>query len=88
VAFGRVVRRERERKGWSQADLAGAADVDQAYIGGLERGSRNPTLIRQAEIAQALGVELGKLITAAEREAGKGEPGTRPSPPRRRRGGA
>lgn len=52
--FGHNVRERREALGLSQEGLAHAADLDRTYIGGIERGERNPTLISAVRIAKAL----------------------------------
>ena len=38
VTFGKLVRLERVRRGWRQADLAEKAGVTQAEVSALERG--------------------------------------------------
>ena len=50
----------------SQEALADAAGLDRAYVSGLERGTRNPTLDTMQKIAHALGVPLHDLIEQAE----------------------
>jgi transcriptional regulator with XRE-family HTH domain len=42
---GRNVRRLRIAAGISQAELAERMGVDRAYVGGLELGQRNPTVV-------------------------------------------
>ena len=44
-AFGARVRALRTTKGWSQERLAAEAKLDRTYIGGIERGERNPSLV-------------------------------------------
>jgi transcriptional regulator with XRE-family HTH domain len=62
VIFGRNVRRARQQKGLTQEELAFEAEIDLTYIGGIERGKRNPSLIVMARIADALSVPLMKLL--------------------------
>jgi putative transcriptional regulator len=52
----------REKKGWSQADLARACNKDRQAIEKLENGKVNPTLYTLFEIATALEVSLSKLV--------------------------
>ena len=47
----------------TQERLAFAAELDLTYIGGIERGSRNPSLLVMARIADALEVELVELLS-------------------------
>lgn len=60
---GKNVRRLRTAKGMTQERLAFAAELDLTYIGGIERGSRNPSLLVMARIADALEVELVELLS-------------------------
>ena len=59
---GRNVRRLRQAKGLTQEKLAFAADLDLTYIGGIERGQRNPSLLAMARLAEALGSDIVDLI--------------------------
>jgi len=60
---GRNVRRLRVAAGLSQAALSERVGVDWAYVSGLERGERNPTIITLWHTAKALGVKLQELTT-------------------------
>lgn len=60
--FGRRVRTLRLAKGWSQERLAAEAKLDRTYIGGVERGERNPSLINIFRIAMALRVPMRDLF--------------------------
>ena len=53
--FGRRVRRARTRRGWSQLKLAEKANMNRAYVGGVERGERNVGLLNVNKLALALG---------------------------------
>lgn len=60
--FGKRVRELRQAKGLSQEELAFKAGVHRTYLGGIERGERNPSLRNIAAIAKALGVTLSELF--------------------------
>jgi transcriptional regulator with XRE-family HTH domain len=60
--FGRNVRRLRQQRGLTQEKLAFEAEIDLTYMGGIERGKRNPSLLVMARIADALSVALPKLL--------------------------
>ena len=60
--FGRNVRRLRQQRGLTQEELAFEAEIDLTYMGGIERGKRNPSLLVMARIAEALSVPLPKLL--------------------------
>lgn len=59
---GARLRKVRAAKGWSQEQLAFAAGMDRSYVGGLERGEFNVSLVALAKLAEALGVEVGALV--------------------------
>lgn len=59
---GGNVRRLRKDKGLTQEQLAFEARLDLTYIGGIERGRRNPSVLVLARVADALGAELTELI--------------------------
>jgi transcriptional regulator with XRE-family HTH domain len=64
VAFGRRIRDLRKARGLSQEDLAERAGLHRTYVGGIERGERNPSLVNIGQIAQALGVTVHELFEA------------------------
>ena len=60
--FGGNVRKRREYLGMTQESLAEAAGLDRSYIGGIERGERNPALSAILSLAGALRVAPGALF--------------------------
>ena len=65
-SFGDQVRSLRMRQGVSQEKLAESAGLHRTYLGGVERGERNPTLLTIAKIAQGLNVPLSQLLDAID----------------------
>lgn len=63
--LGRRVRFLRLKAGLSQEDLADACGLDRTYVGGIERGERNPSLKNILKIAGALHVSLPELFPTA-----------------------
>ena len=61
-SFGARVRVLRTTKGWSQERLAAEAKLDRTYIGGIERGERNPSLVNIHRLAKALNVAVRDLF--------------------------
>lgn len=62
VIFGKNVRKIRRQRAFTQEKLAFDAEIDLTYVGGIERGKRNPSLLVMARIARALSVPLSKLL--------------------------
>jgi transcriptional regulator with XRE-family HTH domain len=60
--FGEQVRRLRYAKGVSQERLAQLAGLDRSYMGGVERGARNVSLVNVEKIAKAIGVPISELM--------------------------
>ena len=63
--FGKRVRELRKQKGFSQESLALACGLDRTYVGGVERGERNISLINIHKIAAALRVDTRELFKRA-----------------------
>lgn len=60
--FGERVREHRKSKGLSQERLALECELDRSYIGGVERGERNVSLVNIHKIAKALGIGARELF--------------------------
>jgi transcriptional regulator with XRE-family HTH domain len=60
--FGNRVRELRQKRSWSQEELAHRCQLDRSYIGGVERGERNVSLVNVHKIAKALGVRIRSLF--------------------------
>lgn len=71
--FGRNVRRHRQQLRISQEELAERADLHRTYIGDIERGVRNVSLVNIAKIAAALELPISRLldIENAEKSFGR-----------------
>jgi len=62
VLLGRRIRQLRKLLLMTQEQLGEKADVDYKYLGGIERGERNPSTENLAKIAKALGVKVHELF--------------------------
>ena len=62
ATFGKRVREVRTSKGLSQEALALACELDRTYVGGIERGERNVSLVNIEKIAAGLGVQVRELF--------------------------
>ena len=60
--FGKSVRKLRMERGLSQEKLAFLSNMHRTYIGGIERGERNPSLRNIEAIAKALDIHLSELF--------------------------
>lgn len=60
--FGNNVRRLRKNIGWSQEDLSDKSGLHRTYIGSIEKGGRNVSLINIERIAKALNVKIADLL--------------------------
>ena len=60
--FGLTVKKLRIKNNISQEELAFRADLHRTYIGGIERGERNVSLINIIKISNALQIEPEKLF--------------------------
>ncbi len=61
--FGSRVRQLRGERGLSQEDLAFSCGLDRSYIGSVERGKRNVSLVNIARIAAALALQPRDLLS-------------------------
>jgi transcriptional regulator with XRE-family HTH domain len=59
--LGERIREARKKKGLSQEDLALESEIDRSYIGGVERGIRNPSFKKLCQIAQLIDSDVGHL---------------------------
>lgn len=62
VAFGQRVRELRKEKGFSQEAFADLTGIDRSYMGHIERGEKNLTLTKIYQIANALDVDVSRLL--------------------------
>jgi transcriptional regulator with XRE-family HTH domain len=64
---GENVRKLRLAAGISQAKLAERMGVDRAYISGLEKGERNPTVVTIWHLSKALGAKMRAFFEEQDR---------------------
>jgi transcriptional regulator with XRE-family HTH domain len=69
LKFGMNVRRLRQRAGLSQEELADRSGLHRTYVGGIERGERNPSLTNIVALAVGLRCKFEELFDGLIREA-------------------
>jgi transcriptional regulator with XRE-family HTH domain len=60
--IGKRIREIRTKKSISQEKLANMASIDRAFMGRVERGERNISILRLKKIADVLGVHLKDIF--------------------------
>ncbi|MFH1875662.1 MAG: helix-turn-helix transcriptional regulator [Candidatus Omnitrophota bacterium] len=60
--FGENVKKLRKAKSWSQEELAEKAKLHRTYVGSIERGERNVSLINVQRIANALSMDIKDIL--------------------------
>jgi transcriptional regulator with XRE-family HTH domain len=62
AVFGKNVKVYRNRRGWSQADLAEAANISINFLGDIERGKKWPHPNTLSKLAEALEIKVFELF--------------------------
>lgn len=63
--LGKAIQTRRKQMGYSQEAFALLCGVHRTYMGGIERGERNVSLINIMKIAQALNMTAAELFVLA-----------------------
>lgn len=69
AGLGRAIRNLRDDRSISQEELGFRSGLHRTYVGGIERGERNPSFNNIVKIATALEVEGSELLALGERLA-------------------
>jgi len=73
--LGHVLREARTDNRLSQEELGLRTGVHRNYIGGIERGERNPSVTAIATLADELGLKLSELFARLEDSRADERPG-------------
>lgn len=60
--FGDRIREHRLAAGFSQEELGDASGLHRTYVGHLERGEVNPSLVNILKVSAALGIDAAALV--------------------------
>jgi transcriptional regulator with XRE-family HTH domain len=55
----------------SQEELADACNLDRSYVGGVERGERNVSLLNIASLSEGLQLSISELLRQSEMDGGE-----------------
>ena len=61
-SFGVRLRALRKARGFSQEAFADISGLDRSYVGGVERGERNVSLLNIKKLADALEISVEELF--------------------------
>ncbi len=61
--FGQRIRELRKQKDMTQEQLADKANLHNTYIGTVERGEKNISMINVERVVKALGVSLAEFFS-------------------------
>lgn len=66
VRLGRNLRKAREARGWSQEEMAFKCGVHRTYVGAVERGEYNVTILTLRKLTKSVGITLCDAIRGVE----------------------
>jgi transcriptional regulator with XRE-family HTH domain len=66
ASFGRKLKKLRVTRGLSQERLALEAGINRTYLGGMERGEKNPSLLKIVAVAGVLEVPVTELVSEVQ----------------------
>lgn len=67
TAVTTALRRWRERKGWTLADLHGLTGLSVSHLSLIERGLREPSPQLKVQIARGIGASVAEVFPPQER---------------------
>jgi transcriptional regulator with XRE-family HTH domain len=62
VRFGQRIRKLRERKKWSQVEMAHLFGIDRGHISDMERGKKNVCLPMLEVLSSGFGISVSELM--------------------------
>ena len=68
IRLGSKVRERRIKSGLTQEQLAFNSGLDRSYVGGIERGERNISIITLIKLSNILGCAIHDLVRGIDNE--------------------
>jgi len=62
IIFGKSLQKIRKERKWSQEKFADIIGIHRTYLGAIERGEKNITIITIHKISKALNVSISELF--------------------------
>jgi len=62
IKFGLKIKQLRQKKAYSQEELANKSSIDRTYISDIEKGERNVSILIIEKLAKALDTEIFELF--------------------------
>lgn len=62
LQLGKYLRKVREQRGWSQEELAFKCGLHRTYVGAVERGEYNVTILTLRKITRRLQISLADSV--------------------------
>ena len=62
LKLGKNLRKARESRGWSQEQMAARCGVHRTYVGSVERGEYNVTVLTLKKMTKTLGISIGDSL--------------------------
>lgn len=66
-SIGNTIRETRRKQDISQEDLANICEIERGYMGRVERGEVNVSILKLNKIADALKIKLSDLINGEKK---------------------
>jgi len=60
--LGELIRSLRERRGWSQEELANATGFGRSFTSSIERGTKDVRISTLVRLANIFGIDVGRLF--------------------------
>lgn len=63
IRLGGRIRNLRQKRGWTQVEMAEKVGIDRSFLADVERGKRNISILNLELIAKGLRVTLSQLFS-------------------------